>query len=169
MAYQRRLGVVSAVACDWGGGSGGAGGWLGGWGGWGVHGVAGNASRRHCLLVGAAAVGGSLIGAVGAMGPFWPGVGPFRAEEGLWDVSKVESSARAPSEVNPAGKLQWHFTCGFDFRHSLWLPFVAAFAVLKGLSGSFVEEDTWRAIYQHFHLFSWKKKPTETSGLRIDF
>ena len=106
MAYQRRLGVVSAVACDWGGGSGGAGGWLGGWGGWGVHGMAGNASRRHCLLVGAAAVGGSLIGAVGAMGPFWPGVGPFRAEEGLWDVSKVESSARAPSEVNPAGKLQ---------------------------------------------------------------
>ena len=30
-------------------------------------------------------------------------------------------------------KLQWHFICGFDFRNSLWLPFVAAFAVLKGL------------------------------------
>ena len=41
MAYQRRLGVVSAVACDWGGGSGGAGGWLGGWGGWGVVGTDG--------------------------------------------------------------------------------------------------------------------------------
>ena len=30
-------------------------------------------------------------------------------------------------------KLQWHLTCGFDFRHSLWLPFVTSFAVLKGL------------------------------------
>ena len=53
-----------------------------------------------------------------------------------WAVSKVESSARvrvSPSEVYPAGKLQWHFTCGFDFRYSLWLPFEAAFAVLKGL------------------------------------
>ena len=32
----------------------------------------------------------------------------------------------------PAGKVQRHFTFGFDFRHSLWLPFVAGFAVLKG-------------------------------------
>ena len=38
-----------------------------------------------------------------------------------------------PSEVYPAGNLQWHFTCSFDFRHSLRLPFVADFAVLKGL------------------------------------
>ena len=37
---------------------------------------------------------------------------------GVWAVSMVESSARtSPSEVYPAGKLQWHFTCGFDFRH----------------------------------------------------
>ena len=46
----------------------------------------------------------------------------------LWVVSKVESSERAralPSEVYPAGKLQWHFTCG----HSLWLPFIAGFTV----------------------------------------
>ena len=33
----------------------------------------------------------------------------------------------------PAGKLRWHFTCGFYFRHSLWLPFEAAFVVLRGL------------------------------------
>ena len=37
---------------------------------------------------------------VGYMGPCWPGGGPFRAvvgwEGGLWAVSKVESSARAP-------------------------------------------------------------------------
>ena len=39
----------------------------------------------------------------------------------------------SPSEVYPAGKLQWHFTCGFDFRNSLWLPFKAAFPVLKVL------------------------------------
>ena len=38
--------------------------------------------------------------------------------EGLWAVSKVESSASArplSSEVYPDGRLQWHFTCGFDF------------------------------------------------------
>ena len=54
----------------------------------------------------------------------------------MWAVSKVESLAHAPaspSEVYPAGKLQRHFTCGFDFRHSLWLSFVAAFSALKGL------------------------------------
>ena len=57
---------------------------------------------------------------------------------GLWALSKVESSAQAhvsPSDVCPAGKLQRHSTYGFDFGHSLWLPFVAAFAVLKGLMG----------------------------------
>ena len=27
----------------------------------------------------------------------------------------------------------WHFTCGFDFEHSLWLPFADSFAVLKEL------------------------------------
>ena len=51
---------------------------------------------------------------------------------GLCPKLKVESSARArasPSEVYPAGKLQWHFTCG----HSLWWPFVAGFAVLNWL------------------------------------
>ena len=57
---------------------------------------------------------------------------------GLWALSKVESSVQAhasPSDVCPAGKLQRHFTYGFDFGHSLWLTFVAAFAVLKGLMG----------------------------------
>ena len=38
----------------------------------------------------------------------------------------------SPSKVYPPGKLHWHFTCGFDFRHSLWLAFEAAFVVLKG-------------------------------------
>ena len=52
---------------------------------------------------------------------------------GLWAVSKVETSL---SEVYLDWKLQWHFTCGFDFRHGLWLSFVAGFAVLKGLSAN---------------------------------
>ena len=40
---------------------------------------------------------------------------------GLWAVSKVESLAEStlPFGVYPAGKFQLHFTCGFDFRHSL--------------------------------------------------
>ena len=62
----------------------------------------------------------------------------------LWAVSEVENSAHLPassSEVYPAGKLQWHFTCGFDFRHSLWLPFVTFFAVLKGLTRLVFERD----------------------------
>ena len=47
----------------------------------------------------------------------------------LWAVSKVKRLA-----VYPAGKLHWHYTCTFNLRHSLWLPFVAAFAVMKGLT-----------------------------------
>ena len=69
----------------------------------------------------------------------WGGYWWFGGGGGLWDVSKVESSARtctSLSEVYPDWKLQWHFTCGFDFRHGLWLPFVAGFAVLKGLSAN---------------------------------
>ena len=38
----------------------------------------------------------------------------------------------SPSGVYLAGKLQWRFACGFNFGHSLWLPFVAALAVLRG-------------------------------------
>ena len=50
--------------------------------------------------------------------PFWP---------------RAWSECTSSSEVYPTAKRQWHFTCGFDFRRSLWLPLVAAFAVLKGL------------------------------------
>ena len=41
----------------------------------------------------------------------------------VWAVSKVDSLAHAPaspSVVYPAGKLQRHFTCGFDFGHIPW-------------------------------------------------
>ena len=64
---------------------------------------------------------------------------PFQAAtlfRGLVDcVQSRELGVRfSPSEVYRTGKLQWHFTCSFDFRHNLSLPFVTGFAVLKGLS-----------------------------------
>ena len=49
------------------------------------------------------------------------------------DESRELRARSSPFDIYPAAKLQWHFTCGFDFRHSLWLPFAVAFAVLKGL------------------------------------
>ena len=100
-----------------------------------VSGVEGLA-RAPCALAALqcwGVVGGSCMGygSFLACGWLFPGCG----EGGLWAVSKVECLARgvSPSDVYPAGKLPWHFACGFDFIHSLWLPFVAAFAVLKGL------------------------------------
>ena len=41
----------------------------------------------------------------------------------------------SPSGVYPAGGLRWCFTCSFDFRHSVRLPFVPAFAFLGGGEG----------------------------------
>ena len=66
--------------------------------------------------------------------------GPLRAVGGLMGcVQSQKLGARAsPSEVYPDAKLQWHFTCGFDLKHSLWLPFVAGFAFLKGLMEKFI-------------------------------
>ena len=46
-----------------------------------------------------AVLGWLLVVPVGPIGPYWPGGCPFRAVGGgggLWAVSKVESSARAP-------------------------------------------------------------------------
>ena len=58
----------------------------------------------------------------------------------LWAEFEMESlELAAPSDVYPTCKRQCHFTCGFDFRHSLRLPFVAAFTVLNGLN-------TWRFL-----------------------
>ena len=45
------------------------------------------------------------------------GGGLALARSGVWGerlVGWVEGR-----EVYPAAKLKWHFTCGFDFRHSL--------------------------------------------------
>ena len=84
---------------------------------------------------GSAPVRASPSGVYPAWGVLF-GLGLARLLGSLWAVPKVESSTpvcASPSEVSPARKLQWHFTCGFDFRHSLWFVFVG-FAVLKGLT-----------------------------------
>ena len=72
------------------------------------------------------------------LGPGWPFPGCGWVDggggsRGLCPKSRARRACSPPSEVYSAGKLQWHFTCGFDGRHSLWLSFVTAFAVLKGL------------------------------------
>ena len=59
------------------------------------------------------------------MGSFWPGFNPFGAVGGgggglVRSVWSRELGVRAsPSGAYPAGRLQWHFTCGFDFTHGL--------------------------------------------------
>ena len=77
---------------------------------------------------------------VGGSWGLWVFIGlgwPFRAVGGpVGCVQSRELGARAlPSEVYLPGKLLCHFTCGFDFVHSLLLPFEAALAVLKRLNG----------------------------------
>ena len=56
----------------------------------------------------------------------YAGIGPFQAGRlvgggGLVGCVRPRSRARrtrvSPSDDYPAGRLQWDFTCGFDFRH----------------------------------------------------
>lgn len=57
-----------------------------------------------------------------------------RPSESLQTVCKIESSVpvRAPpSEVCPAGKFHWHFTCGFYFRNNLRTLFSAVLWILN--------------------------------------
>ena len=73
---------------------------------------------------------------LGAMGLYWPGMAFPGCGGPVGCVQSRELGARAlPSEVYLPGKLLCHFTCGFDFVHSLLLPFEAALAVLKRLNG----------------------------------
>ena len=65
---------------------------------------------------------------------------------GLCPRSRSRWERASASGVYPAGKLQWHFACGFDFRHGLWSPFVTAFSVLGGLLIVPVGGGTLRAV-----------------------
>ena len=47
--------------------------------------------------------------------------------------SKALLALASPSEVYTAGKFHWHFTCGFNFRYSLRLPFLAVSSISKRL------------------------------------
>ena len=71
----------------------------------------------------------------GTMGPFQLGDNnPFQTLMELLGMSKVDSSAHicdSPSNLYVVGQLQWWFTCGFNFRHSLWLSFVSASTLVK--------------------------------------
>ena len=92
---------------------------------------------------------------------------------GLVDcVQNRELAGRtSPSEVSPAGKLQWHFNRDFDFRHSLRLPFAAAFVVLKGLMlfvdhEPFPEKVTRPSSCRHQPATLFKKNPQNKFKIR---
>ena len=68
---------------------------------------------------------------------------------GVWAVSKVESLTRACaslSEVYPAGKFQWHFTCGFDFRQSM-VAICGRFCSPEGVKGNLLRLDIVFSYY----------------------
>ena len=59
----------------------------------------------------------------------WWGVGEL-----MGCVQSTDLGARAsPSGIYPAEKLQWYFTCGFGFRHSLW-DICSRFCIPEGVN-----------------------------------
>ena len=86
--------------------------------------------------------GMSLTGCVQFIGEARALIGSFKAvvePMGCDQSSGLGAQLNSSSGIYPAGKLQWLFTCGFDFGCGLWLPFVAGFAVLVrggGVGGS---------------------------------
>ena len=93
---------------------------------------------------------------------------PFQAVEGLVDClkSRARRAHVSPFGVYPAGKFQWHFPCGFDFRHSLRLSFAAVLSVLKGLGvkENLVLEDPIRhSIKEKSKENSVTEKPKENT------
>ena len=73
-------------------------------------------------------------------------------------VGRVNGSTRAStslSEVYPVGKLQWHFTCGFDFRHSMIAicgRFCSSEGVINSSCGNYGSFLTWRKPFPDFFL-----------------
>ena len=63
----------------------------------------------------------------------------FRSWEGGGCLYFVQSrklgACASPSEVYLAGKLQWRFTCVFDFRHSLWMPLLQSLRAKEAILG----------------------------------
>ena len=84
---------------------------------WAVSGIGGSA--RACLAFrGLSCWGASL--ALCLWFRFWAwGCASCGGACGLCLESRVRRECASSSEVCPTGKLQWHFTCGFDFRHGL--------------------------------------------------
>ena len=71
------------------------------------------------------------LGGVGAAA-CWDSWGRVSGEAGgLRPNSRPRCARASSSKVYPAGKLHCHFTCGFNFGHSLSLPFVGGFTVLE--------------------------------------
>ena len=102
--------------------------WSGLGGGW-CRGYSGGGGFRPLLWV---------LPSRAVRGGLFRGIGDWRFPDrvgarGLCPKSRARYVRASPSEVFPAGKLQGHFTCGFDYRHSLWFPLEVAFVVLKGL------------------------------------
>ena len=99
------------------------------WGEGGAGGILGGGGFRALLWV---------LPSRAVRGGLFRGIGDWRFPDrvgarGLCPKSRARYVRASPSEVFPAGKLQGHFTCGFDYRHSLWFPLEVAFVVLKGL------------------------------------
>ena len=83
------------------------------------------------------------------------GTGGGGGRGSLWAVPKVESSGRARAsspEVYPAGKLQWHFTCRFDFRQSM-IAICGRFCSPEGVQGGPSHSDIQQSLDEHWiHL-----------------
>ena len=82
-----------------------------------------------------------IVVPVGAVAPFWSGDNPFRGLRGAWGLG-----ARVP-RLPGFILLVWHFTCGFDFRHSLRLLFFGCFCSPRGVDcGSCVNYGSFLAL-----------------------
>lgn len=78
----------------------------------------------------------------------------------LWDLSKAERFL-LPWFRMAVSFIQSLLACGFDFKHSIWLPFVATFAALKGFITVPVETmghfQPWDNPFQNVGLWALPK------------
>ena len=86
--------------------------------------------------------GGIINSSCGNYGFFYPGVNPLKTVGvyGLCPKLRAWRTCASPSNVYPTGKLQWHFTCGFDFTNQITLKpnlaqklkLIIKFSTIKG-------------------------------------